>query len=232
MLPITTSTKSVTYSLTAPPTAIAALLLLAVSLLKRYGLLHPSATEVLDALKVSRDRAYTLKNRLQQRLGELVAPSGRPPKIAAPPAPPELATKLLTYLYEHPGAVSGSIARHRYSRGFRLFVLELIDIYPDVEYEAMARTMALPLPTLKDWRKGGTLNVEPEEEKGHGALSAKEGDIATLLDEHARWHGGFIPFCDHVQKNLRLPLGRTAISTILRAHGVRKPLRRLHRLNS
>ncbi len=225
---IANPTRTVTPHCRIPSSAVAALLLLAVSLLKRYGLLHPSATEVIEALKVSRARAYTLKNRMETRLCELVAPRGRPPREATEPAPSDLATTLLNYLYEHPGAVSGSADRHRYSRGFRLFVLELVDLHPEIEHEAIARAMALPLPTLKDWRKGGALDVEPEEKDDeHPAVpSAKEGKIATVFEEYSRWDGGFVPFCDHVQKNLHLPFGRTAISTILRAHGVRKPLLR------
>jgi len=207
----------------APPTAIAALLLVAIVQLKRYGLSHPSATEAINVLKVSRDRAYKLKGRLQERLGDLVGPTGRPHKPAAEPAPPELATKTLAYLYEHPGAVSGSSRRHRYSRGFRLVVLELVEAHPEFDREAVARTIALPLPTLKDWLKGGDLDVKPEEDEQPTVLTAKEAQIATLLDEYRRWSGDFVSFCDHVKSNMRLPFGRTAISTILHAHGARTP---------
>lgn len=207
----------------APPTAIAALLLVAISIMRRCGLPHPSATEAINALEVSRDRAYTLKGRLEERLGELVGPTGRPHKPPVEPAPPELATELLAYLYEHPGAVSGSSRRHRYSRGFRLAVLELVEAHPDIEREAVAHAIALPLPTLKDWLKGGEFDVEPEEDEQLAVLTAKEARIATLLDEFKRWDGDFVSFCDHVQHNIHLPFGRTAISTILHAHGARTP---------
>ncbi len=213
----------------APPTARAALVLEAIAQLKLLDLPHPSNTEVIDALGVSRARAYDLKARLQEHLGELVKPIGRPKKSPPSPAPAELATKLLAYLYENPGAVSGSSKHHRYSRAFRLLVLKLIEGHCDLDLESIAHTIAVPLPTLRDWIKGGILEIEiePEQKERPPALSVRESRIATILDEHKRWSGGgFVAFCEHIQRHLHIPWGRTAISTILRAYGVREPARR------
>ncbi len=213
----------------APPTARAGLVLAAIAQLKLLGLPHPSSTEVIDALGVSRARAYDLKARLQKHLGELVKPTGRPKKPSPSPAPAELATKLLAYLYENPGAVSGSSKHHRYSRGYHLVVLELIEEHCDLELESIARTIAIPLPTLRDWLKGGLLEIEVEpKQKGQPTtLSVRETQIATILDEDKRWSGGsFVAFCEHIQQHLHIPWGRTAISSILRAYGAREPARR------
>ncbi len=199
---------------------------MAITLLRWLGLPHPSTTEALFALNVSRSRAYALKDRLQELLGELVEPTGRPPNPPAEPAPQKIATALLAYVYEHPGAVSGSPQRHSYTRDFRLFVLELVDAYPAVKREALARVMALPLPTLNDWLSGGTRDEELEEDEQPVAFTPREMQIATLLNEWKRWNGGFSPFCDHVQRDLHLPFGRTFVSTILFRYGVRTPTRR------
>lgn len=212
----------------APPAALAALLLVAISLLQRLGLPHPGATEVLAELGVSRSRAYALRGRLQDRLADLVGPSGRPPSPPPEAVPPELATKLVHFLYEHPGAVSGSAQRRTYSRDFRLFVLELVDAHPGVTLEAQAHSICVPLPTLKDWLRDGPVEEEPESEVDarSATLTTKEAQIATVLEEYRRWKGAFAAFCDHVQRDLHLPFGRTAISKILHAHGVRRPTRR------
>ena len=84
---IATHSELVAPPVTAHRTAIAALLVVAITLLRWLGLPHPSTTEALFALNVSRSRAYALKDRLQELLGELVEPTGRPPNPPAEPAP-------------------------------------------------------------------------------------------------------------------------------------------------
>jgi hypothetical protein len=209
-----------------PPAALAALLLIASSVLQELGLPHPKTTEVLLALEVSRSRAYALRDRLMERLSNLVGPTGRPPAPAPEPAPQELATRLLGYLYDHPGTVSGSAQRRTYSRDFRLFVLEVIDAPLGVTLEAVARVIAVPLPTLKGWLRGEYSDSEPEFAARSATFTAKEAQISTLLEEYKRWEGNFAAFCDYVHNDLHLPFRRTALSTILATHDARRPTRR------
>ena len=215
-----------------PPTVLAALLLVAIPVLEQLGLEHPSASAAIKALGVGRSRAYMLRERLAERLGELLKPTGRPPKAGPEPVPsPQLATTLLGYLYGNPGAVSGSARRRAYSRDFQLFVLEkLVDTHPELGHEAIARSIAVPLPTLNEWMRGERpapmSDAEFKPEAQVSPLTAREAQVSTILEEFGRWQGAFTAFCDHIQKNLHFPFKRTAISTILDAHGVRRPKRR------
>lgn len=214
-----------------PPTVLAALLLVAIPVLDQLGLEHPSASAVINALKVSRSRAYGLRERLAELLGELVKPTGRPPKAGPELAPSQLATTLLSYVYGNPGAVSGSARRRSYTRGFQLFVLNtLVDAHPELEHEAIALSIAVPWPTLKDWlrceRLAPVSDAESRSDAQTSPLTAREAQVSTILEEYKRWNGAFTAFCDHVQRNLHLPFKRTAISTILEAYGVRRPKQR------
>lgn len=213
-----------------PETTVAALILLAFVFLERLGFSHPAATAVLERLEVSRSRAYALKKRLTSFLSDLVGPTGRPPKESSRPASPELASQVLAYLYEHPGAVSGSAKRHRYSREFRLFVVDLAQDHPDVDRQAFAQSLALPLATLEDWLRGGYEDLSRGDDDGPpertDTETVKATHIATVVDEFRRWKGSFVAFCTHIKEHLHIPFGRTFIGTILRGHGMRTPNKR------
>lgn len=51
-------------------------------------------------------------------------------------------------------------------------------------------------------------------------------ECQAMLTAYEGWHGGFRAFCDHVQRELRVPWGRDAIAKVLELHGVRLPRRR------
>ena len=53
--------------------------------------------------------------------------------------------------------------------------------------------------------------------------------IESILHARTHWEGDFLGFCNHVQQQLRIPYGRTMISRILEAYGVRIPKRRVGR---
>ncbi len=206
-----------------PSPARGALLLGAIAEMKRLGLPHPSASEALTALGVGRSQAYALMPRLEERLGDLVASPVRAPEPPPRPITQEIATQVLNYVYEHAGAVSGSGRRRSYSQGFRLFVIEVAAAHPLLRREELARAIALPLPTLNDWLRGGLRELKPEQGEDDAPLTAAQGQIATVIDAWKRWEGGFVPFCDHVAADLHLPFRRTAIATILRRYGLRAP---------
>lgn len=151
-----------------PHTCVAALLLTAAAHLAELRLSHPSTSEILDATRASRSRAYELKNRLESQLGTLTASAGRPTKPTPPPASQQLATPVLRYVLEHPGCVSGGPRQHEYSDGFTCFVMELMARHPDVPLEALAQTIAVPAGTLKDWRRRAAI---PPATHGDGRAS-------------------------------------------------------------
>ena len=213
-------------SLEVSPLSTAALLLAAIPQLNELGLPHPSAGEILAALGVSRSRAYELRNRLLRLLDDLVQPLGRPSKPPPQPAPPMLATEVLRYVTEHAGCISAGPVKHRYSKGLRIFVLELIDRHRAVPLETVADAIAVPLGTLKDWMRAEAVPPEPDDDDEPAYARARGPQIETVLEEWKGWAGGFAPFCDHLQLHCRIPFGRTLIARILEAHGVRTRRRR------
>lgn len=208
------------------PAAEAALLLAAVSRLAARGLPHPTATEVLQSTGVSRSRAYEVKERLERALCALVRPSGRPSKPPPEPAPPPLASQVLDYVLRHPGCVSGGSGGRRYSDGFRCHVIDQLERHGDVPLVAFADAIRVPLGTLKDWLRGGTVEVEARDEQPPDRPDPRGPQIETVLAEWQRWEGTFGAFCDHLQLHARIPFGRTLVARILEAHGVRLRKRR------
>src|SRR5688500_8973458 len=59
-----------------------------------------------------------------------------------------------------------------------------------------------------------------------GERDARHAQIETVLAAWSTWKGDFAAFCEHVQRDLRLDLGRTMIQSIFFAHGERAPARR------
>lgn len=167
-----------------PANLAAALLLAANPVLRRLGLPHPTVREVLEATKASKTRAYELRNALGSRLRELAPKVGRPPKPRASEPPDvlsELSRASLRYLFDHPGAVTcGREGRRTYADGFRLFVLELCERHPDLDTEAVAGALELPLTTLRDW-----LRVEPHVEPHIDAQSRPQGTGDSSENERA-----------------------------------------------
>jgi len=218
------------------PLVPAAVLLLARGLSKPLGLPRLPVAQILAATQAKRSQAYELMGRLSELLPSLQRRPGRPASPAAAPAAPGAAEAVtqaaLAYVMRHPGCVHAGRARAGYDDGFRHFVLGLREQYPALDLETFATATNLPLGTLKNWLRTPSLEsvAEPAtadeprrcDPKGHGVTA----HIETVLDVWSTWQGAFIDFCDHVQQHWRVPLGRTAIATILEAHGVRLPRRR------
>ena len=218
---------------TLPSSLAAGLLLAAIDVLKDHALPAPSAAAVLHATGACRTTAYKVKGALEQAVPDLLRPPGRPP---APPAetPPDLTglhRAVLTFLFDHPGAVGGTAARRRYSGPFCLFVLDLWEAHRRIGHEAFAEAVGVPRPTLKDWLRGERPQVDPPDapDAPAAALDPAPARIQSVLDAWQRWDDkkrGFSAFCDHVWLHLRIPFGRQHIRDILCAHGVRTPKRR------
>jgi hypothetical protein len=210
------------------PSLVAGLLLASIPLLKQHSLPAPTATAVLEATSATRTTAYKVKSTVETALSELPKPPGRPP-IPPPMVDVDsrlsLAHKIRDFLFDHPGCVSGSSVRRRYSDRFRLFVLNLCEAHRQSPLESVAETTGVPLGTLKDWLRGERPQVQAPE----NLATAPEPGVArieTVLAEYKTWDGGFRDFCEHVQFHLRIPFSRQHINDILEAHGVRIPKRR------
>jgi hypothetical protein len=216
-----------------PPATLAGLLLAASPHLAALGLAKVSPTDILDATAAGRSTAYKVKGAIEGFLPNILKPAGRPP---TPPPPPEtedsrieVGQRLLGFVYQHPGCVTGSESRRRYSDEFRHFVLDLASGHIDIPLEDFAATVGVPLPTLKDWLRGEKPQVDIEPHRNLASvpsLDPTSAQIQTLLHEWANWNGTFKPFCTHVQYNLRIPFCNTLIAEALDLHGVRNIVRR------
>ena len=202
-------------------TSIAALLLTALPHLKANGLTAPTTTQVLDSLGVSRSRAYELKARLEALLPTLVQPAGRPNAPAPTPALPDISGEVLDFVYNHPGCVSASDVRRRYSDEFRLFVLDLAQRWTHIDLAALADAIRMPLGTLQDWLRGGANEVQTSNRSTPALPDPRQPQIETVLTEWQGWNGTFVDFCKHLQLHHRLPFGCTLIGNILMENGVR-----------
>ena len=222
----------------------AALLLAAAQVARELGLERPTTASVLQATGAGRSRAYELRGRVMDKLGELQRPPGRPP--AQPPPPleaerrAELSGHMLRYLLSHPGAMTAGPIRNHYSDGLRHFVLELRQRYHHVPLDAFAQAVQLPADTLAGWLRvpAAARAAEPASEPGSGpALAANDeqkepshnlrlAHIETVLHAWKHWEGSFTAFGRHVRHHLGIPWGLDVLRDILDALGVRVPKRR------
>lgn len=206
----------------------AGLLLVALPLLRQLDLPAPTATDVLEATGAGRSRAYELKAMIEAALPTLQRAPGRPPSPEVPPRSlPDLTGAVLDFLIAHPGSLQGEGVRRRYSDRFRRFILELAATHRDVSLADLASAVRVPLPTLKDWLRGGVAATKPPETPAAVPSPDPTGpQLEQLLALWASWHGSFSAFCRHANEDWRLPFGRTLISDLLAAHGVRFRKRR------
>lgn len=218
------------------PLVAAAVLLVARTLLVSFGLPHPSVEAIITATGASRSRAYELSTALIALLPTLMRPRGRP--ALQPSASSEqhddssavLSHEVLRYVMRHPGCVDRGCERQRYSEGFRRFILEQRDKLVDMTLEDFARAAEIPLGTLKDWLRtpiaAAAVSGEVSKSAPTPSGELESLHLQTVLDAWQRWTGSFVDFCEHVQRNLRVPFGRSLVSRILAVHGRRMPARR------
>jgi hypothetical protein len=222
------------------PQLMAAVLLCAAIFLRELELpIALSIDNILSATKVSKSRAYELKDALLRVLPGLLRPRGRPPSPKALPAEAPLlavAQAVLDFLYSNPGAVSGGDKRRRYQDAFRRFVLELRVKYPDVALADFANAVRVPEETLQGWLRadGGAAVEDPTTGAGRRNTLAfddepKRRSVEQVLAAYKEWSGDFSSFCEHVRRNLLVAFGDTLIARILHVHGVRSPSRRAGR---
>ena len=210
------------------------MLLLGRAIAERNELACPSVEAIVKATGASKSHAYEVAGKLATLLPSLVRTPGRPAKEE--PAPPcdassatEVTRAVLAHVMSHPGCVNRGARRQQYSDDFRRFIVGLRATHDALELEVFAEATNVPLGTLKDWLRtlpgadpDASEDASPAPEKG----SVETLHIQTVLDAHARWHGSFIDFCEHVRRDLRVPFGRDLVKRILVTHGQRKPARR------
>lgn len=212
---------------TVQPSFAAGLALVALDLFTARGLPGPTATALISALGSSRTRAYAAKERLLEQLPALAPTTGRPAAEPAPTSPDVLhvAAEVVDFLMRHPGCVHRGDRRTRYSDAFSAFAVALAERHAELSLDALATALQVPESTLEDWRRQAVPPAsEPDEAPALDGLT--EARVATVVAAWRSWSGDFVPFCTHVQRDLRLPFGRDLIRRILFATGVRIPRRR------
>ena len=218
---------------TVSPSLDAGIALAAIPVLNRYGLPAPTPAAVVAATGASKTTAYKVRSALLEHLPSALQPPGRPPKPPRPePAEHGLLTEVLRrvlgFVCDHPGSVSGSAAHRSYADSFHCFVLELCGEQQELTLDQLADATTVPLGTLKDWLRGELSQVDAPEPGSPPAATLLPAvpQIETVLLAWANWEGAFRPFCEHVQLDLRVPFTRAHIADILEAEGVRIPKRR------
>ena len=142
-------------------------------------------------------------------IAALLLAAGRPCSPTTPPAPPDISNEVLDFVYCHPGCVSASEARRRYSDEFRLFVLDLVERRLEIDLAAIAHAIRVPLGTLHDWLKGGAKEVQTANRSTPAPPDPRQPQIETVLSQWKGWNGTFVDFCSHLQLHHRLPFGCT-----------------------
>ena len=219
-----------------PAATLAALLLVARQHLAQLNLSRPSVAEIIKGTKATKSRAYELTERLSTLLSQLVGPNGRPKK-SPPPFEDglqlQLAQRVLSYVMEHPGCVSGSANRRSYSDDFRCHILKLHAEYSDRDLSWFSSAVGISAHTLEDWlRPGRKISSKEESRSSSSRQSNSDNDpdisvqVGQIISSWRKWKGNFISFCRHVKEQLRIPFGPHLVRTILSMYGERMPRRR------
>ncbi|MEE8409437.1 MAG: hypothetical protein V3T05_07525 [Myxococcota bacterium] len=210
---------------------MAGLLLAARLFLQKLALPHPSVDAILTATGAGRTRAYALRDSILRALPSLQRTPGRPgsaPVVVS--SSQETPTELvLDFIVAHPGCIERGARRQHYSEDFKCFIVELREQWRAMELPSFADAVHVPLGTLEDWLRvdltaasqSAKLASKPE---GRDVVTSTR--MQTVIDAWKQWQGSFTNFCKHVKENLRIPYGRTFISSILELSGVRRRRRR------
>ncbi len=210
---------------------VAGLLLVARLFLRQLALPHPSVDAILTATGAGRTRAYALRDNILRALPSLQRTPGRPRSapVVVPSSQETPAQRVIDFIVAHPGCIERAARRQHYSEDFKCFIVELREQWRAMELPSFSDAVRVPLGTLEDW-----LRLEPTTASQPAAsVSASDGPdvvtsarLQTVIDAWKPWQGSFTNFCKHVRENLRIPYGRTFISSILELSGVRQRRRR------
>jgi hypothetical protein len=219
----------------------AAVLFVAQSICRHYGLSCISANAILAATGASRTRTYQLAASLRDLLPAMIKPNGRPPRCESAKAidspVSQLSCDMLQYVVQHPGCVNIRKKRHWYSDGLRYHVLILRKQYSTLAFDVFAQCVCVPEGTLKNWlaptnidltTSQAKLDEEPTPSTPNTTTTqdAMSAQIETVLAEWSNWHGTFTEFVNHIRHEVRIPIGRQLIANILEACNVRSRKKR------
>lgn len=216
---------------------VAAIMVLALQLLRERDMsaLPNTVMAICKQLGVSRSQAYVMRDRLAVSCENLDETPGPTPTEVSSDTVWSVLALVLDFVFNNPGCVSGRGVRRRYSDTFRRFVLGLRapgQVGEGLTIDQLAQATCVPLGTIKQWLRadvGKDTEVDDEEPDLDNVSMdtlTSNPDIATIITEHESWRGDFSSFCDHLRDNFRLPYGRTFVSSVLQALGLRTPKRR------
>ena len=228
----------------------AAFLLVAANCFRKLKLPAPSSSQIIETVGAGKTRAYKLTSTVEQSIEGLSRTAGRPSnqKPEAHQDTGHISRRVVEYIMDNAGCVSMSgKQRRRYSDEFRCFIVNLWEKEKEKKEEkenidtaTFAHAAQIPEGTFRQWigsiQENTSENPEMEsiseqqnsdcEELDSSARKQSLAQIETLLNAWKNWHGDFSPFCEHVEKHLRLPFKRTMIAGILEKCGERIPERR------
>lgn len=211
------------------PSTAAGLLMWASTILAQLRLPHPKVAEILSITGARPSQAYARRTRIRCLVADLDRPRGRP-RILTPEVPQaDITRHMLEFILDHPGAVSRSGTRRRYSLGFRRFLLNLREQFPDLDLVTFARAVHLPPERIRAWqrrRHAEKQDRSPAKPLPPASAQPKSGPVADVLRAYVSWSGSLTAFCKHLQRDLGIPWQRGAVSRLLEEHGLRAPVAR------
>ncbi len=226
----------------SPPlksSVVAALLLVAHDQLRDLGATLPdTAGEAITLAGSSRSQAYEMKRRLLDACAGLPEQVGRPRRAVGPGdgRVAETLRAVRDWLFDHPGAVTVHANRRDYTESFRRFVVSLTAPgapASGLAIRALADAVGVPAGTLKDWLRRPNpapdppADVEePVRDDPLDTVPAVDPDVTVIVLLWPGWTGGFTAFCDHLKTEHGVKRGKTFVSTVLQAAGLRTPTRR------
>lgn len=210
---------------------MAGLLLAARLFLQKLALPHPSVDAILTATGAGRTRAYALRDAVLQALPKLQRSPGRPRSTStiASSSRDTPTHRILDFIVAHPGCIERGARRQHYSEDLKCFIVELREQWRAMGLPAFAEAVRIPLGTLEDWLRldltAASQSAEPAS-RSEGPDVVTSARLQTVINAWKQWQGSFTNFCKHVTENLRIPYGRTFISSILDLSGARRRRRR------
>jgi hypothetical protein len=143
---------------------IAAVLIWALELFRRFKHQPSTVAEVLQLTDATKSQAYKTLGRLKEASKALNRRPGRPASKQTEKSGLECVLRLTRdFLMENPGCAQRRGRRHRYTDRYRLFVLGLKGpggAGEKLTVEQLADAVGVPLGTLKDWMRMPTASVD------------------------------------------------------------------------
>lgn len=183
--------------------------------------------EALEIFGAKKSQSYAMVGAVEEALAAIGVADD-------PPSPRddtgvEITKEVCDFLMRHPGCVASRGGRTTYSESFRLFVLSFLDEGRpghDMTVKDLASATRVPLGTLKDWLKAGSVTKDEQQPSCPAPPSCNESMVATIVTEWPKWEGTFTEFCRHLRAHHRIEAKNTFIAHVLEAFGLRIPDRK------